>query len=137
MDKIKLTQKEIAYALEHGYIDISKFDDIYEVHKNNPEENEWWTRNKRKQIRRYSRKQQHKNYLKQHFKRSIGFDCSLPRDDPYYIEYYRYNCRSYLSGIRRVCKLQTNKKMRQLKSDVVLLAPGDYRRLFDYWWMLY
>jgi|GEM_PF-4106266 len=29
MDKIILTQEEIAYALEHDYLDISRFDDIY------------------------------------------------------------------------------------------------------------
>jgi hypothetical protein len=136
MNKIILTQEEIAYALEHGYIDISKLDNI-DIFQNIPEEeHEWWAREKSKQIRRYSRKQRHKNYLKLHYNRMNNL-CGSFSDYGEYYHYYPYNHRSYLSGMRRVCKLQTNKKIRQLKSDELLLSPGDYRRLFDYWWTVY
>lgn len=50
---------------------------------------------------------------------------------------YEYNGRYRKSkhGNRaKFCRRQSNRAVR--RSKIILLAPADYRRLYDYWWEL-
>ena len=45
--------------------------------------------------------------------------------------------RLYLSGCRKMCKQQTNRRLRKTKITEFRFKGSDYRKVFDYWWTLF
>ena len=128
MDKINLTQKEIEYALEHGYIDISKLDDIYEYERSPCEIiiPKLKKSNKRSRMIKYKSKlKKVAQYANDYAVIDEGFD---GKERP--LRRYRSSNALRFSFY----KTHSNKKVRRYKGEI---KNGNYyRRIFDYWWTI-
>jgi len=83
-----------------------------------------------RQIRGYAKKRQHKNHLKNRYKRLTDSGSWFYYKDQYYKTLT-------LSVCRGMCKKQTNRRLRRLRHDVIGSNPSAYRKVFDYWWTLF
>jgi len=82
-------------------------------------------------IRGYNKKMQHKSKINKRYRRlkfEGGYWFYYP-DKPWKI--------LTLSGCRGYCKRQTNRRLRAMPLGQGLVSPGEYRRVFDYWWTLF
>lgn len=80
-------------------------------------------------MNRYERKRLSQVKMKKLYDKGVYFvsDRSNKKGKVYYK-------RFYLSGMRKFCKKETNRKYRKSKE---LLQGCAYRRLYDYWWTLF